>query len=131
MNSGADKRRADLLVNERKNANYRSRAGKWDKSETSDYSAAARGASLMGWSGIVVVGVVVGLAGWWLHPLRRRSGARLWMAVLAGVLGAALARMAGNVTTLFHDGDTLEWPICTAVALVAVAAAVGMLSRRR
>jgi uncharacterized membrane protein YeaQ/YmgE (transglycosylase-associated protein family) len=131
MNSGADKRRADLLVNERKNANYRPRAGKWDKSETSDNSAAARGASLMGWSGIVVVGVAVGLAGWWLHPLRRRSGARLWMAILAGVLGAALARMAGNVTTLFHDGDTLEWPVCTAVALAAVAAAVGMLSRRR
>jgi uncharacterized membrane protein YeaQ/YmgE (transglycosylase-associated protein family) len=130
MNSGADKRRADLLVNERKNANYRPHAGKWDKSETSDNSAAARGASLMGWSGIVVVGVAVGLAGWWLHPLRRRSGARLWMAVLAGVLGAALARMAGNVTTLFHDGDTLEWPVCTAVALAAVAA-VGMLSRRR
>ncbi|MDQ7980021.1 hypothetical protein QYH69_22525 [Paraburkholderia sp. SARCC-3016] len=85
----------------------------------------------MGWSGVVVVGIAVGLAGWWLHPLRRRSGARLWVAVLAGVLGAALARMAGHVTTLFRDGDTLEWPVCTAVALVAVAAAVGLLSRRR
>ncbi|MFC0402257.1 hypothetical protein [Paraburkholderia rhizosphaerae] len=85
----------------------------------------------MGWPGIVVLGVAVGLAGWWLHPLRRTRHARLWVAVLAGVLGAAFARMAGNVTTLFHDGYTLEWPVCTAVALVAVAAAVGMLSRRR
>jgi uncharacterized membrane protein YeaQ/YmgE (transglycosylase-associated protein family) len=131
MNSGAIKRRADLLVNERKNASYRPHVGKWDKSETSDNSCAAQGASLMGWSGIIVVGVVVGLAGWWLHPRRRASRTRLWMALLAGILGAALARMAGNVTTLFHDGDTLEWPVCTAVALVAVAAAVSMLSRRR
>jgi TRAP-type C4-dicarboxylate transport system permease large subunit len=52
------------------------------------------------------------------------------MALLAGVLGAAVARMAGNVTGLFHDGDTLEWPVCTAIALIAVAATVGLLSRR-
>jgi uncharacterized membrane protein YeaQ/YmgE (transglycosylase-associated protein family) len=84
----------------------------------------------MGWAGMVVVGAAVGLAGWWLHPLRRASRARWWVAVLAGVIGAALARMGGNVTTLFHDGGTLEWPVCTAVALAAVAA-VGMLSRRR
>jgi hypothetical protein len=85
----------------------------------------------MGWPGVVVLGVAVGLAGWWLHPLRRASRARLWGAVLAAVLGAALARMAGNVTALFHDGDTLEWPVCTAAALVAAAVVVGMLSRRR
>ena len=34
---------------------------------------------------------------------------------------AALARMAGNVVGLFHDGDTLEWPVCTGVALIAAA----------
>jgi hypothetical protein len=38
--------------------------------------------------------------------------------------------MAGNVTQLFHDGDTLEWPVCTAIALVAVAVTVGLFSRR-
>jgi uncharacterized membrane protein YeaQ/YmgE (transglycosylase-associated protein family) len=84
----------------------------------------------MGWPGVIVLGVVVGLAGWWLHPLRRASRTRLWVAVLAGVLGATLARMAGNVTTLFRDGETLEWPVCAAVALAAVALTVGMRSRR-
>ena len=84
----------------------------------------------MGWSGIVVLGLAIGLAGWWLHPLRRASRARWWVALLAGVLGASVARMAGNVTGLFHDGDTLEWPVCTAVALIAVAVTVGLFSRR-
>jgi uncharacterized membrane protein YeaQ/YmgE (transglycosylase-associated protein family) len=84
----------------------------------------------MGWPGIIVLGVAIGLAGWWLHPLRRSSRARWWMALLAGVLGAVVARMAGNVTGLFHDGDTLEWPVCTAIAVIAVAATVGLLSRR-
>jgi len=31
---------------------------------------------------------------------------------------------------LFHDGDTLEWPVCTAIALIAVAVTVGLFSRR-
>jgi hypothetical protein len=84
----------------------------------------------MGWSGIVVLGLAIGLAGWWLHPLRRASRARWWVALVAGVLGAGVARMAGNVTGLFHDGDTLEWPVCTAVALIAVAVTVGLFSRR-
>ncbi len=84
----------------------------------------------MGWPGIIVLGVAIGLAGWWLHPLRRSSRARWWMALLAGVLGTSVARMAGNVTGLFHDGDTLEWPVCTAIAVIAVAATVGLLSRR-
>lgn len=84
----------------------------------------------MGWPGIVVLGAVIGLAGWGLHPLRRSSRAQWWMALLAGVLGAGVARMAGNVVGLFHDGDTLEWPVCTAIALIAVAVTVGLLSRR-
>ncbi|MEX3789922.1 hypothetical protein [Paraburkholderia sp. BR14374] len=84
----------------------------------------------MGWPGILVLGVVIGLAGWWLHPLRRVSRARWWAALLAGVLGVSVARMAGNATGLFHDGDMLEWPVCTAVALIAVAVTVGLFSRR-
>lgn len=84
----------------------------------------------MGWPGIIVLGGAIGLAGWWLHPLRRSSRARWWAALLAGVLGAAVARMAGNVTGLFHDGEMLEWPVCTAVALIVVAVTVGLLSRR-
>ncbi|MFT4068861.1 hypothetical protein [Paraburkholderia sp.] len=84
----------------------------------------------MGWPGILVLGAAIGIAGWWLHPLRRANRARWWIALVAGVLGASIARMAGNVTGLFHDGDILEWPVCTAVALIAVAMTVGLLSRR-
>jgi hypothetical protein len=84
----------------------------------------------MGWPGVVSLGVAIGLAGWWLHPLRRASRARLWVALLAGLLGAALARLSGDAVGFFHDGDTLEWPVCTAFALIAVAVTVGLFSRR-
>ncbi|SIT36496.1 putative membrane protein [Paraburkholderia ribeironis] len=84
----------------------------------------------MGWPGIIVLGAAIGFAGWWLHPLCRSSRVRWWWALLTGVLGATVARMAGNVTGLFHDGEMLEWPVCTAVALVVVAVTVGLLSRR-
>jgi uncharacterized membrane protein YeaQ/YmgE (transglycosylase-associated protein family) len=84
----------------------------------------------MGWVGIVILGAVVGFVGWWLHPLRRGSRARVWAALIAGVVGSAFALMAGNVTGLFHDGDTLEWLACTTFALIAVAVTVGLLSRR-
>ncbi|WP_233833301.1 hypothetical protein [Paraburkholderia sp. ZP32-5] len=84
----------------------------------------------MGWPGILVLGAVVGVAGWWLHPLRRASRASWWIALVAGLLGASVARMAGNVTGLFHDGDILEWPVCTAVALIAVAMTVGLFPGR-
>jgi len=87
----------------------------------------------MGWIGIVVLGAVVGLAGWCLHPLRRgrrqRSSA-LPAALVAGMVGSAFALMAGNVTGLFHDGDTLEWLACTSFALIAVAVTVGLFIRR-
>ncbi|MDP9158004.1 hypothetical protein [Burkholderiaceae bacterium] len=87
----------------------------------------------MGWFGIVFLGLVIGLAGWWLHPLRR-SGAkragRFWLALAAAVLGAVVAKMLGNVTGAFHDGDSLEWLTCALVALVAVSVAVGLAARR-
>ncbi|MGF6758380.1 hypothetical protein [Paraburkholderia sp. GAS334] len=84
----------------------------------------------MGWAGIVIVGAVVGLVGGWLHPLRRTGRSRFLAALVAGVAGAVVAAMAGNVTGLFHDGDTLEWLACTSVALIAVTVTVGLLSRR-
>ncbi len=80
-----------------------------------------------------MLGAAIGFVGWWLHPLRRvnRSNrARLWVALVTGVLGASVAHMAGNVVGLFHDGELLEWPVCTAVAMIAVAVTVGLLSRR-
>ncbi len=84
----------------------------------------------MGWSGIVALGIVVGLAGWWLHPMRRHARSGLVLAVVAGVLGAALAKAGGRVTGLFYDGELLEWPVCTAFALASVALAVALRWRR-
>jgi uncharacterized membrane protein YeaQ/YmgE (transglycosylase-associated protein family) len=84
----------------------------------------------MGWSGTVVLGAVVGWLGWLLHPLRRASRVGVGVAVVTGLAGAAAAKMAGNAAGLFYDGDTLEWPVCTAVALIVVAVTVGLFSRR-
>jgi len=87
----------------------------------------------MGWFGIVFLGLVIGLAGWWLHPLRRSGAKRvghIWLALAAAVLGAVVAKMLGNVTGAFHDGDSLEWLTCALVALVAVSVAVGLAARR-
>ncbi|WP_206951002.1 hypothetical protein [Trinickia acidisoli] len=84
----------------------------------------------MGWPGIIVLGIAIALAGWWLHPLRRLSRAGLSIALIAGVAAAAAAKMAGDVSGLFHDGETLEWPVCTGIALLAVAVAVGLARRR-
>lgn len=84
----------------------------------------------MGWPGIIVLGLAVGLAGWWLHPLRRPGRPGLLIALTAGVVAAAAAKMAGDVSGLFYDGETLEWPVCTGVAMLAVAVTVGLASRR-
>jgi hypothetical protein len=90
----------------------------------------------MGWIGIVLLGAVTGVASWWLHPLRRagRVGnspvARIWMALAAGVAAAALARMLGNITGAFHDGDTLEWLACVLFAFIVVTTTVGLAARR-
>lgn len=84
----------------------------------------------MSWPGVIVLGLAIGLAGWGLHPLRRASRARLSIALIAGIVAAAAAKMAGDVSGLFHDGETLEWPVCTGLALIAVALAVGLSARR-
>jgi len=83
----------------------------------------------MGWSGIVILGLVVGGAGWWLHPMRRAARHGLVLAFVAGVLGAALANAAGGATGLFHDGELLQWPLCTALALVFVGVCVALRVR--
>jgi hypothetical protein len=51
-------------------------------------------------------------------------------ALLLGVAAACAAKIGGSVSGLFYDGDTLEWPVCTAAALAVVAVTVGLLSRR-
>ena len=87
----------------------------------------------MGWPGIVFLGFVIGVAGWWLNPLRRsgaKRAARFWLAVAAAVLGAIIAKMLGNLAGAFHDGDSLEWLTCTLVALAAVTGAVCLAARR-
>ncbi|MFD1556854.1 hypothetical protein ACFSHT_14700 [Paraburkholderia silviterrae] len=87
----------------------------------------------MSWSGIVVLGLAIGCAGWFFHPLRRGSGPAgrsLAFAVAAALAGAALAKAAGRATGLFYDGELLEWPVCTALAFVFVAVSVALRARR-
>ncbi|AOK51684.1 hypothetical protein DF107_29375 [Burkholderia stagnalis] len=84
----------------------------------------------MNWFGIVVLGTAVGLLGRGLHPLRRAGRPAWWVAVLVGIAGAAAAKMAGNLSGLFYDGETLEWPVCTGVAFLAVAVTVALAARR-
>ncbi|RQR55704.1 hypothetical protein DIE19_24040 [Burkholderia sp. Bp9126] len=85
----------------------------------------------MNWFGIVVLGTAVGLLGRGLHPLRRAAGRPAWwVAVLVGIAGAAAAKMAGNLSGLFYDGETLEWPVCTGVAFLVVAVTVALAARR-
>ncbi|KVM78589.1 hypothetical protein [Burkholderia stagnalis] len=84
----------------------------------------------MNWFGIVVLGTAVGLLGRSLHPLRRAGRPAWWVAVLVGIAGAAAAKMAGNLSGLFYDGETLEWPVCTGVAFLAVAVTVALAARR-
>jgi uncharacterized membrane protein YeaQ/YmgE (transglycosylase-associated protein family) len=85
----------------------------------------------MGWTGTVILGAVVGFFGWWLHPLRRgirgEGGVRrgLLRGVIAGVAGAVLANAAGRLTGAFFDGELLQWPVTTAIALVAAAVVTG------
>lgn len=85
----------------------------------------------MGWTGTVILGAIVGFFGWWLHPWRKGSrgegGVRrgLLRGVIAGVAGAVLANAAGRLTGAFFDGELLQWPVCTAVALVAAAVITG------
>ncbi|AKM42259.1 membrane protein [Burkholderia contaminans FFH2055] len=84
----------------------------------------------MNWFGILVLGAAVGLFGRWLHPMRRTGRPAWWIAVLAGIVGAGAARMAGNLSGLFYDGETLEWPVCTGVAFLVVAVTVTLSARR-
>jgi O-antigen ligase len=84
----------------------------------------------MGWLGIAVLGAVIGVTGWRLHPFYRTSRVRGYVAVLIGVSAAAAAKVAGNEAGFFYDGGVLEWPVCTAAALIAVAMAVALAARR-
>ena len=80
--------------------------------------------------GIIVLGKAVGLFGTLLHPMRRAGRPAWWVAVLVGIAGAGAARIAGNLSGLFYDGETLEWPVCTGVAFLAVAVTVALAARR-
>jgi len=78
----------------------------------------------MGWFGTLFVGAVVGLFGWKLHRARDRF--RLWLAVVLGATGATIAKLAGNLSGAFYDGQTLEWLASVLAAILAVALLGGL-----
>jgi hypothetical protein len=78
----------------------------------------------MGWLGTALVGAAVGWFGWRWHPMR--AGFQVWLALAASALAACAAKLAGNLSGLFYDGQTLEW----LVSVLAAIAAVLLLGRR-
>lgn len=82
----------------------------------------------MGWLGTAFIGAVIGWFGWKWHPARDLF--KLWIAVVASAAGACLAKLAGNASGLFYDGQTLEW-LASVLAAVAVVALLGHAATRR
>jgi hypothetical protein len=83
----------------------------------------------MNWLGVIVLGGAIALFGRALHPSPGARRASWGLVLLAGVLGAAGARMIGNLGGYFYDGETLEWPVCAAAALLAVVVTAGLARR--
>jgi uncharacterized membrane protein YeaQ/YmgE (transglycosylase-associated protein family) len=83
----------------------------------------------MGWIGTIFVGAVVGLSGWWLQRPRVRAGMRLWLAVVLAAAAAVIAKLAGNLTGFFYDGQTLEW-LAIALAAIATVTVLGSVAAR-
>jgi uncharacterized membrane protein YeaQ/YmgE (transglycosylase-associated protein family) len=81
----------------------------------------------MGWFGTAFVGAVVGLFGWKFHRARDRF--RLWLAVVLGATGATIAKLAGNLSGAFYDGQTLEWLASVLAAICAVLLLGGLLRK--
>jgi uncharacterized membrane protein YeaQ/YmgE (transglycosylase-associated protein family) len=76
----------------------------------------------MGWLGTVFVGAIVGLVGWQLHRRRARSSLSWWLALGMTALAAVTAKLAGNLSGLFYDGQMLEWLASVLSAIVAITA---------
>lgn len=81
----------------------------------------------MGWFGTAFVGAVVGLFGWKFHRARDRF--RLWLSIAIGAAGAIIAKLAGNLSGAFYDGQTLEW-LASVLAAIGAVALLGRLSRK-
>ena len=83
----------------------------------------------MGWVGTIFLGAVVGLSGWWLQRPRARADMRLWLVVVLAAAAAVIAKLAGNLTGLFYDGQTLEW-LATVLAAIATVTVLGSVAAR-
>jgi len=83
----------------------------------------------MGWVGTIFLGAVVGLSGWWLQRPRSRADMRLWLVVVLAAAAAAIAKLAGNLTGFFYDGQTLEW-LATVLAAIATVTVWGRVAAR-
>jgi len=82
----------------------------------------------MGWLGTAWIGAVIGGLGWRWHPARGLF--KLWLSVAACAAGACLAKLAGNLSGLFYDGQSLEWLTSVLVAVIVVAL-LGRAATRR
>jgi len=82
----------------------------------------------MGWFGTAFVGAVIGLFGWKLHRARDRF--RLWLAVVLAAVAATVAKLAGNLSGAFYDGQTVEWLASVLVAIFAVAVLGGLFRKK-
>ncbi len=82
----------------------------------------------MGWLGTVFIGAVIGWFGWKWHPAHGLF--KGWTAVVASAAGACLAKLAGNLSGLFYDGQTLEW-LASVLVAIAVVAVLGWAATRR
>jgi hypothetical protein len=83
----------------------------------------------MGWIGTIFLGAVVGLSGWWLQRPRVRADLRLWLVVVSAAAAAVIAKLAGNLTGFFYDGQTLEW-LATVLAAIATVTVLGSVAAR-
>lgn len=82
----------------------------------------------MGWFGAALVGAMIGLAGWRLHP--KAGGFSVWLTMLMTAAAAVSIKLAGNLTGWLIDGATLEWCVTVGAAIAVVTAAGFMRTRR-
>ena len=80
----------------------------------------------MGWIGIIIAGVIVGLLGKFVAP-DKRDNIPLWLTVICGIVGVLIGYSLMGTT----DGpDWLRWIVSILIAAVLVMVAATVTARR-